>query len=140
LKVTSGTVGAPMECLNVLIVDDSSIVKRLLGSILTKLGHKVVSTASTGIEAFVAYSVCTPDVVIMDITMPEMDGIEATAKILSSHPDARIIVATSSATKDLVLRARTAGARAYILKPVNLDKLRATLETVMKDELHILNS
>jgi two-component system, chemotaxis family, chemotaxis protein CheY len=140
LKVASGTVGAQMECLNVLVVDDSSTVRLILGSILTKLGHKVVSTASTGIEACVAYSACNPDVVIMDITMPEMDGIEATEKIFSSHPDARIIVATTSATKDVVLRARTAGARAYILKPINPDRLRATLKIVMRDELHILDS
>ena len=129
-----------MEYLNVMVVDDSSVVIRLLSSILTKLGHKVVRTARTGAEAIIAYNECNPDVVIMDITMPKMDGIEATEKILASHPDARVIVATSNAAKDLVLKARAAGARSYILKPVKPDRLRATLETVMRDELHILES
>ncbi len=126
--------------LNIMIVDDSSVVRRVLSTMLTSLGYKVVKTASTGAEAVSAYKTCNPDVVIMDITMPNMDGIEATEKIMASYPDARIIVATSHAEKDVVLRARTAGARGYILKPTGLDKLRATLETVMRADLHVLNT
>ena len=129
-----------MENLNVMLVDDSTVVIRVLSSILTKLGHKVVGTAHTGAEAVTAYTVCNPDVVIMDITMPGMDGIEATEKIVASHPDARIIVATSHAEKNVVLKARSAGARSYILKPTNPDKLRATLEDVMKADLHMLDT
>src|SRR4029077_8764400 len=120
------------KSLNVMIVDDSSVVVRVLSSILTTLGHKIVSTASSGIEAVVFYKICNPDVVIMDITMPGMDGIEATEKIVASDPDARVIVMTSHAEKDVVLRARTAGAKSYILKPTNPDKLRTTLEIVMR--------
>jgi two-component system chemotaxis response regulator CheY len=128
-----------MECLNVMIVDDSSVVIRVLSSILTSLGHKVVRTARTGAEAVIAYGVCNPDVVIMDITMPDMDGIEATEKIVASYPNARIIVATSHAEKDVVLKARSAGAKNYILKPIDAEKLRATLEDVMKGGLYMLD-
>jgi two-component system chemotaxis response regulator CheY len=128
-----------MECLNVMIVDDSSVVIRVLSSILTSLGHKVTRTARTGAEAVIAYGACNPDVVIMDITMPDMDGIEATEKIVASYPNARIIVATSHAEKDVVLKARSAGAKNYILKPIDAEKLRATLEDVMKGGLYMLD-
>ena len=129
-----------MERLNVMIVDDSAIVIRVLSTHLTKLGHKVVRTACTGAEAITAYEACNPDVVIMDITMPDMDGIEATEKIVASYPDARIIVATSHAEKNVVLKARSAGAKSYLLKPFDPDRLRATLEVVMRGDLHMLNT
>ena len=129
-----------MECLNVMIVDDSSVVIRVLSSILKTQGHKIVSTASTGTEAIVSYKMCNPDVVIMDITMPGMDGIEATEKIVAFDPDARIVVMTSHAEKEVVLKARTAGARGYILKPTHPDKLRAVLETVMRADMYVLNT
>ena len=128
------------ERLNVMVVDDSSVVVRLISTSVTGLGHKVVRTATTGAEAVSAYAACNPDVVIMDITMPEMDGIEATEKIVASYPDARIIVATSRAEKSVILRARSAGAKSYLLKPIDPEKLRAALEIVMRANLHILNT
>jgi two-component system chemotaxis response regulator CheY len=121
-----------IEKLNVMVVDDSSTVRRLFESILKQLGHKVVATADNGAAAITAFNAYKPDLVIMDITMPVMDGIEATEKILAVYPDARIIVATSHTTKDVVLKARSAGARGYILKPVNPDRLRGTIETTMR--------
>jgi two-component system chemotaxis response regulator CheY len=129
-----------MERLNVMIVDDSSVVLRVLSTSLTNQGHKVVRTATTGAEAIIAYGACNPDVVIMDITMPDMDGIEATEKIVAKYPDARIIVATSHAEKSVILRARSAGARSYLLKPINPERLRTALEMVMRADLHILNT
>jgi two-component system chemotaxis response regulator CheY len=124
-----------MDRLNVMIVDDSAVVMQMISSLVTKLGHKVVRTARTGTEAVIAYKVCNPDVVIMDITMPEMDGITATETILKSHPDAHILVASSHAEKEVVLRARSVGAKGYLLKPFNPEKLRTTLENVMKVDL-----
>ena len=128
------------ERLNVMVVDDSSVVTRMITTSVTGLGHKVVRTATTGAEAVSAYGACNPDVVIMDITMPDMDGIEATKKIVTSYPDARIIVATSHAEKSVILRARSAGAKSYLLKPIDPAKLRTALEFVMKTDLHILNT
>lgn len=119
-----------MERLNVMIVDDSLLAVRVLKSALEDLGHKVVRTAGTGAEALTAYNACNPDVVTMDITMPDMDGILATQKIVQSYPDARIIMVTSHAQQNMVMDALKAGAKAYILKPIKIDKLRATLEKV----------
>ena len=122
-----------MKQLNVMIVDDSLVDVHFLSSTLTKLGHKVVRTARTGAEALIAYKACNPDVVTMDITMPDMDGIEAAEKIVKSYPDARIIIVTSHGEKSIVLNALKAGAKGYILKPIQMDKLRDTLEQVVSD-------
>ena len=129
-----------MERLNVMVVEDSSIAGHVLSTMLTTLGHKVVRTARTGAEAVAGYSACIPDVVIMDITMPDMDGILASEKILSSYPDARIVVASAHAERSVVVKARSVGVKGYILKPIQPEKLRSTLENVMSPELQFLNS
>ena len=87
-----------------------------------------------------AYKSCNPDVVIMDITMPDMDGITATEKIVKLYPDARIIVVTSHAETSVVQNARKAGAKGYILKPFQIEKVRKTLEDVMRSDQEILNT
>src|SRR5262245_60545940 len=112
-----------MNALNVLVVDDSVLAVAVLRSELEKLGHKVVQTARSGAEAFTAYKACNPDVVTMDITMPDMDGIAATEKIVKVYPDAQIIMVTSHAQKGMVMDALKAGARGYVLKPIKAEKL-----------------
>jgi two-component system chemotaxis response regulator CheY len=119
-----------MQSLNVLIVDDSMLAVQMLKSALEELGHKVVKTAGTGAAALTAYKDCNPDVVTMDITMPDMDGIAATDKLVKTFPDARIIMVTSHGQKAMVMDALKAGAKGYILKPINTDKLRDTLAHV----------
>ena len=119
-----------MERLNVLVVDDSMLATEVLKSALEELGHKVVKTAGTGVEALAAYKTCNPDIVTMDVTMPDMDGIAATAKLVKSYPDARVIMVSSHAQQTMVMDALKAGAKGYILKPIKSDKLRDTLEQV----------
>jgi two-component system chemotaxis response regulator CheY len=116
-----------MEQLNVMIVDDSIVATKVLKSAMEELGHKVVQTASSGDEALVAYRASNPDVVTMDVTMPGMDGIQATEKIVEEFPDARIIMVSSHSQTGMVLDALRAGAKAYILKPFKQDKLREAL-------------
>jgi two-component system chemotaxis response regulator CheY len=86
-----------MQSLNVLIVDDSMLAVQVLKNALEELGHKVVKTAGTGVAALAAYKACNPDIVTMDITMPDMDGIVATGNIVKAFPDARVIMVTSHA-------------------------------------------
>jgi two-component system chemotaxis response regulator CheY len=76
------------------------------------------------------YPGVNPDVVTMDITMPDMDGIEATRRILSRAPQALIVIVTSHGQEQMVMDAIEAGAKGYILKPVKKEKLAETLETV----------
>ena len=117
--------------LNVLVVDDSMLAVEMLKSALEELGHHVVRTARTGNEAVAAYKASNPDVVTMDVTMPGMDGIAATQKILKEYPNARIIMVTSHTQQGTVMDALKAGAKGYILKPFQTEKLREVLGQVV---------
>jgi two-component system chemotaxis response regulator CheY len=127
--------------MNVLIVDDSPIITRKLGMMLEQLGYKVAQTAATGREAIAAYRACRPDVVTMDITMPDMDGIEATRAIISEFPEAKIVMVTSHGQEKMVLDALKAGAKGYVLKPFQEHKVfeaiqKACKRVVLQDKLH----
>ncbi len=129
-----------MDSLKVLIVDDSPIISRKLTMMVELLGYKVVKTAATGTEAITAYRACHPDVVTMDITMPDMDGIEATRRIMAEFPDAKIVMVTSHGQEKMVLDALKAGAKGYVLKPFDGNKVseaiqKACKRVVLKDKL-----
>ena len=113
--------------LNVLIVDDSLLAAQVMTNALHDLGHNVVKVAKSGSEAVVAYKNHNPDVVTMDVTMPDMDGIAATQKIVKEFPDARVIMVTSHTQHSTVVDALKAGAKGYIVKPFHTDKLRDVL-------------
>lgn len=121
-----------MTYLQVLVVDDSLITVKKLSSMLTALGHRVLRTAASGVEALAAYEAYKPDLVTMDITMPDMDGIEATRRIKARFPEALIIMVTSHGQEKMVLDALKAGAKGYVLKPFKEDKLREVIETALK--------
>ncbi|MBI3446852.1 MAG: response regulator [Magnetospirillum sp.] len=118
--------------LKVIIVDDSIITVKKLIVLLEGLGHQVVATAGTGIEALEAYRAHKPDFLTMDITMPDMDGVQATASIISEYPDARIIMVTSHGQERMVIDSLEAGASGYVLKPVRIDKLSDMIAKVME--------
>ncbi len=121
-----------MTYLQILVVDDSLITVKKLSSMLKALGHKVLCTAATGVEALAAYETYKPDLVTMDITMPDMDGIEATRRIKARFPEALIIMVTSHGQEKMVLDALKAGAKGYVLKPFKEDKLREVIEAALK--------
>ncbi|MGE5503067.1 MAG: response regulator [Actinomycetota bacterium] len=107
----------------VLIVDDSLITVKKLTAMLETMGHKVAGTAGSGAKALEEYRALRPDLVTMDITMPDMDGVEATRRIVSEFPEALIIMVTSHGQERMVLDALDAGAQGYVLKPVHPQKL-----------------
>lgn len=113
-----------------MIVDDSSLTVKKITKMLEELGHSVAGSAKTGAEAVETYASINPDIVTMDITMPDMDGIEATEKIISENPNAVIIMVTSHGQEQMVMNAIKAGAKGYILKPLNNDTVAQTLEKV----------
>jgi two-component system chemotaxis response regulator CheY len=119
-----------MRSLRILVVDDSGLTVKKMAKLLEELGHEVVAVASTGQQAVDVYAQAAPDVTTMDITMPDMDGIEATRRILAGHPGACIVIVTSHGQEQMVMDAIEAGAKGYILKPVKQEKLAETLETV----------
>lgn len=124
-----------MEIVKILVVDDSPIITRKLTMMLELLGYKVVKSAATGREAIAAYRVCHPDVVTMDITMPDMDGIEATRAIVHEFPDAKIVMVTSHGQEKMVFDALKAGAKGYVLKPFDGQKVHEAIQKAYKREV-----
>jgi two-component system chemotaxis response regulator CheY len=111
----------------VLVVDDSLIIRKTLSMELENIGCEVVAKAQSGQEAILLYNQCQPDLVTMDITMPIMSGIEALKAIKKINKNAKIIMVTSHGEEKLVLDAISSGAKGYILKPINQEKLIAVI-------------
>lgn len=116
--------------LNVLIVDDSMIIRKKISKSIEELGHSVATTAQNGEEAIKAYDKYKPDLVTMDITMPDMDGITAVKKIIAKDVDAKIIMVTSHGQEDMVIKSIQEGAVGYILKPITKEKLAQSIAEV----------
>ena len=100
---------------------------------MTQLGHEVVNGAKNGQEAIDNYNSMKPDLVTMDITMPDMDGIEAVGHIIKADPEAKIIMVTSHGQEDMVIKSIKAGAVGYMLKPVTQDKLATSIGEVFDE-------
>lgn len=100
----------------VLIVDDASFMRLRLSRVVTEAGHDVIE-ASNGREAVEMYTEHKPDVVMMDITMPEMDGVQALKEIVKIDPDAKVIMCTALGQKSMVMESVKAGAKDFIVKP-----------------------
>lgn len=121
-----------MRSLNILVVDDSQLTVKKIAQMLTVLGHNMVAFAKSGEEAIKQFAKHKPDMVTMDITMPDMNGIEASIRILQDNPNALIIIVTSHGQEAMVLDAIEAGAKGYLLKPLRVDKLKASIEEIYK--------
>lgn len=115
----------------ILIVDDAFIVRNNLKTILTKGGHTVVGEASSGEQAIKMYEKFKPDLVTMDITMPDMNGIDATREIISRYPGARIVMVSALSQKSMVLTALELGAKHYIVKPFTELNVTGTIQKVL---------
>ncbi|HZG15090.1 MAG TPA: response regulator [Candidatus Bathyarchaeia archaeon] len=107
----------------VLIVDDAAFMRMMIKEILTKNGFTVVGEASDGAQALEKYKELGPDLVTMDITMPEMDGITALKEIRKIDPNARIIMCSAMGQQAMVIDAIQAGAKDFIVKPFQADRV-----------------
>src|SRR5690349_10014011 len=101
----------------VLIVDDIAFVRKTLADILTQAHFQVVGEASDGAEAVAMYAQLSPDIVTMDVVMPNMSGIEATKKIIKGDKGAKVVIISAMGQEHLVMEAINVGAKDYILKP-----------------------
>jgi two-component system chemotaxis response regulator CheY len=113
----------------ILIVDDAAFMRMMIKDILTKNGYVVVGEAENGVLAIEKYMEFKPDLVTMDITMPEMDGIAAVREIKKSDPNARIIMCSAMGQQAMVIDAIQAGAKDFIVKPFQPERV---LEAVSK--------
>ena len=113
----------------VLIVDDAAFMRMMIKDILEKNGFEVIGEASNGIKAVELYKKDKPDIVTMDITMPDMDGIEAVKEIKEFDPSAKVIMCSAMGQQTMVMDAIRAGARDFIVKPFQADRV---LEAIKK--------
>ncbi len=111
----------------VLVVDDAAFVRAMLKRLIEDNGFVVAGEAENGEEALRSYRSMKPDLVIMDITMPLMDGIEATKKIRTIDPAAKIIIVSARGEKPMVVKAIEAGAQDFIVKPFEVPRVIKTL-------------
>ena len=114
---------------NILICDDAAFVRMMIKDILTKNGYNVAGEAENGAKAVEKYNELKPDLVLMDITMPEMDGIQALKKIKESSPEAVVIMCSAMGQQAMVIESIQAGAKDFIVKPFQADRV---LEAVKK--------
>jgi NarL family two-component system response regulator LiaR len=123
------------EIIKVMIVDDHPIVRNgLEASLLADKGLELFGKAKSGVEALALCQESTPDVILMDLVMPDMDGLETTRAILDCHPQVKIIVLTSFPEEDLVQRALDAGAISYLLKNVPISTLSNAIRSAYSGE------
>ncbi|ABR30792.1 chemotaxis protein CheY [Thermosipho melanesiensis] len=114
----------------ILVVDDAAFMRMMLKDIITKAGHEVVGEAANGKEAVEKYKELKPDIVTMDITMPEMNGIEAIKEIKKIDPNATIIVCSAMGQQAMVIEAIQAGAKDFIVKPFQAARVIEAIQKV----------
>ncbi|MDR3331739.1 MAG: response regulator [Synergistaceae bacterium] len=111
----------------VLIVDDAAFMRMMLRDILAKNGFEVVGEADNGKVAVQMYGELKPDVVTMDITMPEMDGIAAVKEIKAADPNAKVVMVSAMGQQAMVIEAIRSGAADFIVKPFQPDRVLEAL-------------
>jgi len=115
----------------ILIVDDASFMRMMIKDILTKNGFTVAGEAENGVKAVEKYKELNPDLVIMDITMPEMDGIQAVREIRKLNSNAKIIMCSAMGQQAMVIEAIQAGAKDFIVKPFQSDRVVEAVKKVL---------
>ncbi|MCA1053638.1 response regulator [Rossellomorea aquimaris] len=115
----------------ILVVDDAKFMRITLGNMLTTSGHTVIGEAENGAEAVEKYAELQPDLVTMDITMPEMNGIEAVKRILEEDPKAKVIMCSAMGQQKIVVEAIENGAKDFIVKPFDDVRVEDAIKRVL---------
>ncbi len=129
--------GQPMRY---LIVDDSVFARKNLSKMVESFGGQVAGEAPDGLSAISEYDRLRPDIVLMDITMPQMEGIDATEKIVRAHPGARVVMVSSVGYQENIVAALQRGARHFVQKPVKPEVLYEVIKYVMQDDQNVARS
>ena len=116
---------------NILICDDAAFMRMMIKDILTKNGYNVVGEAENGARAVEKYNELKPDLALMDITMPEMDGIQALKKIKETDPSALVIMCSAMGQQAMVIESIQAGAKDFIVKPFQADRVIEAVKKVV---------
>lgn len=115
----------------ILLVDDAAFMRKMIGDTLSKNGYTELFEAVDGADAVEKFSEIGPDLVIMDITMPNMDGLQALKKIKEDYPDAKIVMCTAMGQEGMVVDAIKSGARDFIVKPFNAERIVQTAQAIL---------
>lgn len=115
----------------ILIVDDAAFMRMMVKDILTKNGYEVVGEAENGARAVDKYKELVPDLVIMDITMPEVDGIQAVKEIRKINADCKVIMCSAMGQQAMVIESIQAGARDFIVKPFQAERVVEAVKKVL---------
>lgn len=115
----------------VLICDDAIFMRTMIADILTDAGYEVVGEAGSGLQAVEQYKAVTPDLVTMDIVMPDMGGIDAVKAIIDVDPAARILMCSAMGQQQLVVEAIQAGAKDFVVKPFQTARVLEAVERVL---------
>lgn len=116
--------------MKVLIVDDATILRKLLGLTLEEMGHEIVGEAENGFKAILKCAELKPDVIFLDITMPQMDGLTAIPKLIAKHPSVKIVVCSALGQKGMIIQAIKSGAVNFIVKPFEKDTIRKVMQSL----------
>jgi two-component system chemotaxis response regulator CheY len=115
----------------VLVCDDAIFMRTMIGDILSQAGFEVVGEADSGVQAVEKYRQLKPDLVTMDIVMPDMGGIEAVREICKSDPEARILMCSAMGQQALVVEAIQAGAKDFVVKPFQPSRVLEAVQRVL---------
>lgn len=116
---------------NILVCDDAAFMRMMIKDILTKNGYNIAGEAENGAKAVEKYAEVKPDLVLMDITMPEMDGIAALKKIKEADPNASVIMCSAMGQQAMVIESIQSGAKDFIVKPFQADRVIEAVQKVL---------
>src|SRR5262245_63700694 len=114
-----------------LVVDDAAFMRKMVSDALTKGGHEVVGEAGNGEEAIARFQELKPELMTLDITMPEKDGLAALKEIIAIDPNAKVVMCSALAQESKVLEAVKAGAKDFIAKPFQAQRVLSAIEKVV---------
>jgi len=115
----------------ILVVDDAAFMRRMVIDVLQNGGHEIVGEAGNGNEALARFQELRPDVTTLDITMPEKDGLTALREIIAFDPSAKVVMCSALSQESKVLEAVKAGARDFIAKPFQAQRVLSAIEKVL---------
>jgi two-component system, chemotaxis family, chemotaxis protein CheY len=115
----------------IMVVDDAPIVRLIIRNILEKAGYEIVAECVNGVEAVAKYKELKPDLTTLDITMPEMDGVETLKQIKAIDGEAKVIMVTAIDQRDLLLKSIRLGATDYVVKPFEDDRIVSSVQKAL---------
>jgi two-component system chemotaxis response regulator CheY len=115
----------------IMIVDDAAFMRKVIKQMLMELGHEIVAEAANGVEAITIYERIKPDLITLDITMPEMNGIEVAKELRKINPKVLIIMCSAMGQKTMIIEAIQAGAKDFVVKPIQKDRLHTAVSKAL---------